>query len=108
MLFDTHVHLNDKRYNSDRESVINSAIEAGVSYMLNASYDERSISQTLSLSRKYPFIYAAVGIHPHYVKDVKDEDENILDIIEKEIKENSDTKLLVESVKKLILNKESS
>lgn len=83
MLFDTHVHLNNKKFNYDREEVINSAKEAGVEYLLNVSYDERSILQSLSLSRKYSFIYAAVGIHPHYVKDV---DESIINKMEKECK----------------------
>lgn len=83
MMFDTHMHVNDKRFNSDREGVIRAAREAGVSYMLNVSYDERSIAHSVSLAEKYAFIYAAVGIHPHYVKDAA---ESVLDKIEEEYK----------------------
>lgn len=83
MLFDTHVHLNAKKFNSDREEVINAAKDAGVEYMLNVSYDELSISHSLSLSRKYSFIYAAIGVHPHYVKDAS---ESIIAKMEQECK----------------------
>ncbi|MCL1823833.1 MAG: TatD family hydrolase [Oscillospiraceae bacterium] len=86
MLFDTHAHINDKRFNTDREQVISSAKDCGVAYMLNVSYDERSVSQSISLAGKYPFIYAAIGIHPHYVKN---HNESVLVKMEQEYLENN-------------------
>lgn len=73
MLFDTHTHLNDKRFNSDRHQVIQNAYESGVTLMLNVSYDNLSMLHSVSLAKKYDFIYAAVGIHPHYSKNMTTE-----------------------------------
>lgn len=73
MLFDTHAHFNDNRFKHDRDEAINKAHEDGVSYILNVSYNIPSLDQSVSLSRKYNFIYAAVGIHPHYSKDMDGE-----------------------------------
>ncbi|KNY29184.1 TatD family hydrolase [Pseudobacteroides cellulosolvens] len=73
MLFDTHAHFNDKRFKDDRDEAIKKAYESGVSYILNVSYNIPSLEQSISLSRKYSYIYAAVGIHPHYSKEMNDE-----------------------------------
>jgi len=73
MLFDTHAHFNDNRFKYDRDEAIKSAHESGVSYILNVSYNISSLEQSVSLSRRYSYIYAAVGIHPHYSKDMNTE-----------------------------------
>lgn len=73
MLFDTHAHFNDTRFKHDRDEAINKAHDSGVSYILNVSYNIPSLEHSVSLSRRYSFIYAAVGIHPHYSKEMKDE-----------------------------------
>jgi TatD DNase family protein len=73
MLFDTHAHFNDNRFKEDRDEVINKAYERGVSYILNVSYNIPSLEHSVSLSKRYSYIYAAVGIHPHYSKEMNDE-----------------------------------
>ncbi len=73
MLFDTHAHFNDNRFKHDRDEAIKNAHESGVSYILNVSYNIPSIDHSVSLSRRYSYIYAAVGIHPHYSKEMNDE-----------------------------------
>lgn len=70
MLFDSHTHLNDSQFDSDRSEVIRRAREEyDVSYMLNVGYNEETIRETLDLTEKYDFIYAAVGWHPHEAID---------------------------------------
>lgn len=64
MLFDTHVHLNDKKYADDLMEVIDRAKNEGVKYMLVAGYDQVSNQRAIELAEKYEFIYAAVGWHP--------------------------------------------
>ncbi|MGL4337251.1 MAG: TatD family hydrolase [Turicibacter sp.] len=64
MLFDTHVHLNDKKYERDIEEVILRAQECGVSKMLVVGFDERTNKKAIELAEKYEFIYASVGWHP--------------------------------------------
>jgi len=73
MLFDTHAHFNDNRFKHDRDEAIKKAYESGVSYILNVAYNIPSIEHSLSLARRYSFIYAALGIHPHYSKETGDE-----------------------------------
>ncbi|WP_124728596.1 TatD family hydrolase [Staphylospora marina] len=75
MLFDTHVHLNDAKFDEDRDEVIRRAREEfGVRMMLNVGYNRETIEGTLRLAETHDFIYAAVGWHPHDAKDCTDED----------------------------------
>jgi TatD DNase family protein len=70
MLFDTHVHYDDSKFNKDRYLIIEKAHKEGVAYMLNASSNMESIKLGLELAKKYPYIYAAIGIHPHFAGEV--------------------------------------
>ena len=64
MLFDTHVHLNDKKYAQDLLEVMERAKNEGVTRMLVVGYDQRSNRRAIELAEQYDFIYAAVGWHP--------------------------------------------
>jgi len=64
MLFDTHVHLNDVKYNEDLLEVIERAHSEGVSKMIVVGYDQKSNQKALELAETYDFIYAAIGWHP--------------------------------------------
>ncbi|MBA4601237.1 TatD family hydrolase [Thermoactinomyces mirandus] len=75
MLFDTHTHLNDPKFDEDREQVIERAREEyGVKYILNVGFNRETIFQTLKLAEEYPFIYASVGWHPTDATDCTEED----------------------------------
>ncbi|PNT91513.1 TatD family hydrolase [Clostridium thermosuccinogenes] len=78
MLFDTHAHFDDERFDDDRDEVIRKAHESGVSYILNASSDMDSSRKSMALADKYDFIYAAVGVHPHSAGEMKEDDLEIL------------------------------
>ncbi len=73
MLFDTHAHLDDARFDEDREVVINMLKDEGVSLVVNIGADLKSSAQSVELSEKYDFIYASVGVHPD-ATDELDED----------------------------------
>lgn len=68
MLFDAHAHLDDARFDEDRDEVIAALKQNGVSLVVNAGSDIPSSEATLSLAEKWPCIYAAVGVHPHEAK----------------------------------------
>ncbi|AZR74425.1 hydrolase TatD [Anoxybacter fermentans] len=70
MLIDTHAHLDFPKFKNDQAEVIQRAKEAGIEYIFNIGADERSSKASVALARKYPQIYAAVGVHPHDAKDV--------------------------------------
>ncbi|WP_136479600.1 TatD family hydrolase [Acetivibrio thermocellus] len=74
MLFDSHAHYDNKRFDEDRFEVIKKAYDSGVSYILNAAADMASSVETVSLTRKFDFIYGAVGVHPHEVAKMSDDD----------------------------------
>ncbi|MBR3298586.1 MAG: TatD family hydrolase [Clostridia bacterium] len=64
-LFDTHAHLNDEAFDTDREAVIESLAEYGVARVIDVACDVRTVDKTLALLEKYPFIYGTAGMHPH-------------------------------------------
>jgi TatD DNase family protein len=74
VLFDTHAHLNDEKFNDDREETIARARENGVSYICNIGYNRETIETSLELTRTYDFIYTAIGWHPQDAKTLTDED----------------------------------
>jgi len=70
MLVDTHCHLDFPEFNQDRKEVIERAREAGVAYIVNIGSSVEGSRRSAQLAREHPFIYAAVGVHPHYAEDV--------------------------------------
>lgn len=69
-LIDSHAHIDDSRFDDDREQVIERAVQQGLNYIINVGHDMESSLRSLELAEKYPFIYATVGVHPHDAKDV--------------------------------------
>lgn len=65
MLFDSHAHLNDRKFDNDRDAVIKRAYESGVTMIMNPGADYESSVDAVKLAETYDFMYAAVGIHPH-------------------------------------------
>ena len=64
MFFDTHCHLNDRRYQKDIKGYVERAREAGVNYLLVVAWDVGSSKKAIKIAEKFPNVYAAVGIHP--------------------------------------------
>lgn len=64
MLTDTHCHLDFNKFDQDRESVIERAIQAGVTRLLVPALELESSRSAIKLAEAYPNIYAAVGFHP--------------------------------------------
>ena len=74
MLFDSHAHLNDERFDEDREELINSLKAKGVDLVLNPGACIETSKSSVELANKYDFIYAAVGVHPHDVGEMTEDD----------------------------------
>lgn len=62
---DSHAHLDDTRFDTDREMILARAKEQGLELIVNVGYDLESSRNSVKLAREHDFIYAAVGIHPH-------------------------------------------
>lgn len=69
MLFDTHAHLEDKKFFNDVDQVIEDARNQDISLILNVGYNLSHAHKSIALAQKYDCIYAAVGLHPHDAKD---------------------------------------
>ena len=63
-LFDTHAHYDSGAFNSDRLEVLSSMPEKGVALILNPGCDLESSRTAVSLAEQFPYLYAAVGVHP--------------------------------------------
>lgn len=74
MLFDSHAHVDDSRFDEDRNEVIKRAAEAGLVGILNAGACMESSARSITLAQEQDMVYAAVGIHPHDAKEAKDHD----------------------------------
>jgi TatD DNase family protein len=72
MLIDTHTHLDDTRYNEDREAMIARAREAGVDTFITIGCDLATSKAAVELADRYPFVYASIGVHPHEVRHIDD------------------------------------
>lgn len=72
MLFDTHAHYDDSRFDADRDELLRSLPENGVGLVLNPGCDPDSSRKAVSYAESYPHVYAAVGYHPENIDGVPD------------------------------------
>lgn len=72
MLIDTHTHLDDARYDSDRDAMLGRAQEAGVIRMVTIGCDLATSRAAVALAERYECVHATVGVHPHEVKQIGD------------------------------------
>ena len=73
MFFDTHAHYDDRRFDDDRDELLGSMLDGGISLILNSASSLRSSKFCLKLADMYSFVYASVGVHPHDSKSMTDE-----------------------------------
>ena len=69
MLFDTHAHYDDERFDEDRDELLAAMPSFGVGAVLNPGIHVRSSEAALAMAQKHPFVYSRAGIHPHEAKD---------------------------------------
>jgi TatD DNase family protein len=66
-LVDSHVHLDDPKFDADREAVIERALAAGVERMMaiGTGTGPPDLETAIRQAERYPFLFATVGVHPH-------------------------------------------
>ena len=69
MLFDTHAHYDDERFDGDREALLAGMPEKNVGLIVNPGCDISSSRTAVALAESFDFVYAAVGIHPENCGD---------------------------------------
>ena len=74
MLFDTHAHLDAEQFDADRDEVIAGLPGRGISLVVDPGCDLPSSRKAAALAERYPFIYAAAGIHPEECTGYRESD----------------------------------
>ena len=70
MLFDTHVHLTDDRFDKDRQAIIDRFGADGICGVIEAATDVADSKAAAALAQENDKIYAAAGVHPHDAEGV--------------------------------------
>lgn len=78
MIFDSHAHYNDSRFSEDRYSVLETMPEKNVGYIMNVADSMDSLDRVMDLAKKYPFVWASVGVHPEAAGNLTEKDIDIL------------------------------
>lgn len=73
MFIDSHVHLEDERFNKDREEIIKNFENDGLLCAINVGSDLKTSKKSVEFADKYEKIYAVVGVHPHEVSKMTDD-----------------------------------
>lgn len=63
-IFDSHAHYDSEAFDEDREELLAALPKQGVVGVVNCASDLESARQSLALAERYPYFYAAVGVHP--------------------------------------------
>ena len=62
---DTHAHLDDPRFGSDLEQVLDRAVEGGVERIITIGASLAGSQAAVALAERHPCVWATVGLHPH-------------------------------------------
>ena len=72
MYFDSHAHLSDRKFDSDREAVIARMQGNGVTGMVDVGCDRASSLLAVRMAERHGWCWAAVGTHPDSAPEVTD------------------------------------
>ena len=92
--FDSHAHLDDERFNEDREVLI-SQIHEEIEGFVSAGYSLEGSKKAVELSKKYEYIYTTCGISPNDIPQTEEELWIMLKEIKNLVKENIENKKIV-------------
>lgn len=90
--FDNHAHLDDEKFDEDREKIIEEIYISEIDKVVSAGYSLQSSEKSIELSKKYNFIYSTCGISPNDIPQTE----------EKLWKELNEIKQLAEVNKKIV------
>ena len=73
MIFDSHAHYDDDAFEQDREALLASLVSHGVGRVVNVGSNLATTRTTVELTRNYPFVYGAAGVHPSDTGELNEE-----------------------------------
>ena len=72
-IFESHAHYDAHQFDEDRHELLVSMHEQGVGTIVNVCADWDSVTEVVEMAQEYPFMYAAVGLHPDEVGELDEE-----------------------------------
>lgn len=72
-LFDSHAHLDDEKFNEDRNEIIEKIYNSGVTKLITAGYNVESSKIAKKIAEQNDFIYSTAGISPNDIPQNEDE-----------------------------------
>ncbi len=78
MIFDSHAHYNDSKFNDDRDEVLKTLEGGNVGYIMNVADSMKSLEKVIKIADEYPFVFASVGVHPEETGELTIADMEIL------------------------------
>lgn len=73
MIFETHAHYDDTKFDIDREELLSALPQQGIGKIINVGFSIETTKQALEIAEKYDYVYAAVGVHPSDIADLNEE-----------------------------------
>lgn len=73
-IVDSHSHIDDEKFDIDREEVVSLFDENKIDFIVDPASDVKSSEKIVEIVKKFSRVYGAVGIHPHEVEDITDDD----------------------------------
>lgn len=70
MIFDTHAHYDDKAFDEDRDELLDSFPFHNIRYIVNVGACLQTSKNTIELTKRFPHVYGAVGVHPSEVAEM--------------------------------------
>jgi TatD DNase family protein len=74
MIFDTHAHYDDEAFDDDREQLLERMRNRGIEYIVNVGSSMQSCKSTIGLTRRFPYVYGALGVHPDEIAELAEDD----------------------------------
>ena len=74
-MIDSHCHLEQKDYDSDRDAVIEKCKAEGIKAVISSCAHPNDFNKGKEIVERYKnFVFLAAGIHPHYAKELTDKE----------------------------------
>ena len=86
MIFESHAHYEDKRFDEDRKELLESFVDNGISKVVNVGSSIQTSRESIALAKEYDFIYASVGVHPENAMELNEDNFAVLETLLQEEK----------------------
>ena len=81
MFVDSHCHLNFPDFKGKEAEIIANAEQAGVGHFLTACTRLSEVPELIDLTRRFPEVFASVGIHPEYATEQGENETSVEELV---------------------------